>query len=124
MNNLAQALSKDDAAGAASLFAEDGVLMPPNEPLVKGRAAIEAYFKKNVDRVGNVSYASLASSVEGAIGVSFGTFTDTTGNPAGMLTLGVGGGSQRNGKYGARLTRTGGAWVLTHLIFNHDAAKP
>jgi uncharacterized protein (TIGR02246 family) len=39
------ALAKDFAAWAA-LFAEDGVLNPPNEPSVKGRAAIQAWLAK------------------------------------------------------------------------------
>ena len=36
------ALAKDFAAWAA-LFAEDGVLNPPNQPAVKGRAAIQVW---------------------------------------------------------------------------------
>jgi uncharacterized protein (TIGR02246 family) len=39
------ALAKDFAAWAA-LFAEDGVLNPPNQPGVKGRAAILAWLSK------------------------------------------------------------------------------
>jgi uncharacterized protein (TIGR02246 family) len=39
------ALAKD-FAGWAALFAEDGVLNPPNEPAVKGRAAIRAWLEK------------------------------------------------------------------------------
>src|SRR6266850_5995935 len=32
------------AAANAALFAENGVFMPPNQPAVEGRAAIEAWF--------------------------------------------------------------------------------
>lgn len=39
------ALAKDFAAWAA-LFAEDGMLNPPNEPSVKGRAAIQAWLAR------------------------------------------------------------------------------
>jgi uncharacterized protein (TIGR02246 family) len=39
------ALAKDFAAWAA-LFAEDAVLNPPNQPAVKGRAAIQAWLER------------------------------------------------------------------------------
>lgn len=39
------ALAKDFGAWAA-IFAEDGVLNPPNQPAVKGRAAIRAWMEK------------------------------------------------------------------------------
>ena len=39
------AYNKKDTAKVASLYAEDGVLMPSNAPMVR-RTAIEAVFKK------------------------------------------------------------------------------
>src|SRR3954470_3737646 len=39
------AVSAQDAAGLAKLYATDGVEMPPNAPAQKGRAAIEAFHK-------------------------------------------------------------------------------
>src|SRR5262245_5711522 len=39
------ALAKD-LGGWSALFAEDGVLNPPNQPAVKGRAAIRAWLEK------------------------------------------------------------------------------
>ena len=40
-----------DAAAIAKLFTADGVEMPPNAPMQKGRAAIEAYHKKFATQV-------------------------------------------------------------------------
>jgi uncharacterized protein (TIGR02246 family) len=41
---LTEAALASDWAGVAALYTEDAVFMPPNEPAVQGRAAIEAWF--------------------------------------------------------------------------------
>lgn len=41
--DFAAALNAKDAARAASYYSEEAVLIPPGEPLVRGRAAIEEY---------------------------------------------------------------------------------
>src|SRR5512143_2764160 len=40
--------NKGDAAGVANLYSEDGILMPVGEPAHKGRAAIQAFFAKDI----------------------------------------------------------------------------
>ncbi|UCC71601.1 MAG: DUF4440 domain-containing protein [Gemmatimonadota bacterium] len=40
---FAQAIRAGDWAGAAAFYTEDAVFMPPNEPAIQGRAAIEAW---------------------------------------------------------------------------------
>ena len=42
----AAAYNAKDAAKLASFYTEDAVFMPPNQPMVKGRANIEAQFKR------------------------------------------------------------------------------
>src|SRR5439155_21836549 len=39
------AFNARDAAKIASMYTSDAVLMPPNRPMVKGRADIEAYYR-------------------------------------------------------------------------------
>jgi uncharacterized protein (TIGR02246 family) len=41
--SFAEAIRAGDWAGVAALYTEDAVFMPPNEPAVQGRAAIEAW---------------------------------------------------------------------------------
>ena len=42
--DFAKAFNAKDARKAASFYAEDAVLMPPNQPMLKGRANIEEFF--------------------------------------------------------------------------------
>jgi len=49
MGAAAQRLQDGDFQAWAALFAEDAVLMPPNNPPVRGRAAIQAYGEKMPD---------------------------------------------------------------------------
>jgi uncharacterized protein (TIGR02246 family) len=42
---LLAAVNESDAAGVAAVWAEDGVMMPPGRPSVRGRSAIEEYFR-------------------------------------------------------------------------------
>jgi ketosteroid isomerase-like protein len=42
-----QAVKEGDADKAAALFSEDGVMMPPNAPLIEGREAIRQTLLKN-----------------------------------------------------------------------------
>jgi uncharacterized protein (TIGR02246 family) len=41
-----EAVNAADVAGVMSVWADDGVLMPPHHPLVRGRAEIEDYFRR------------------------------------------------------------------------------
>jgi glutathione S-transferase len=40
------AFNASDAAALASLYDDTAILMPPNEPLVRGRAEIQAWFER------------------------------------------------------------------------------
>lgn len=41
IEEFTSAVSRGDAATAASLYAEDGVIMPPNAPAVEGRVGVQ-----------------------------------------------------------------------------------
>lgn len=53
-DKLAAALNAGDAAAAAAIYAEDATLMPPDSPAMKGRAAIEQFWKAAHGAVENV----------------------------------------------------------------------
>ncbi len=40
------AFNKGDAAAVAALYTEDAYVLPPGSPMVKGRAAIEAFWRQ------------------------------------------------------------------------------
>jgi ketosteroid isomerase-like protein len=74
-----------DAAGLARLFAEDGFVLSPGNPMVRGRAAIEkAYHAAG----GPLFLHAVAYAAEGNIGYIIGAYTHRAGTPdSGKFTL-------------------------------------
>lgn len=111
------AMARSDSANAAQ-YTENAVFMPPNQPAVEGRAAIQAWFKAfppiseftvtlvDVDGVGDVAYAR-------------GTYTLTIA-PAGKTPA-----VSDHGKFlEVRRRQADGKWLLTADIFNSDVPLP
>jgi uncharacterized protein (TIGR02246 family) len=100
-----------DAAKVASLYADDAVLMPPNLPMVKGRASIEAHFKGEIQQgVTNLQLKPMESAISGSQAFEAGTSTAT-----------VPGGQTDVGKYLVVLKRVGNDWKIAYDIYNSDA---
>jgi uncharacterized protein (TIGR02246 family) len=71
VDSFTNAIKRSDYPTAASLYTEDGVFMPPNAPVVQGRAGIEKQFETfgrvtafsqpviEVEGVGDLAYARL-----------------------------------------------------------------
>ena len=51
--------NKGDFAGVASLYAEDATAFPPGSAMVKGRAAVEAMWKKMAEEVSDPKVTTL-----------------------------------------------------------------
>jgi ketosteroid isomerase-like protein len=49
------AFNKGDSATVAAMYAEDAYVLPPGTDIVKGRAAIEAFWKQAVEQLGGAS---------------------------------------------------------------------
>ena len=47
------AFNKGDAAAVAALYAEDAYVLPPGSTMVKGRAAIEAFWRQAAQQMGD-----------------------------------------------------------------------
>src|SRR6266508_4404682 len=113
------ALAHDFATWAA-LFLDDGAAYPPNEPAVKGRAAIRAWLEKfppiTEFKLSNVK-------VEGCEDLAYvlGTYTMTIAPP------GAPGPVKNSGKYVSVVRRQAdGRWLLAVDMFSSDlpAAPP
>lgn len=79
------AWSKKDAASLATLFAEDGFVLPNGRPPARGRAAIQKYY---TGQGGPLSLRAFAYAAEGGVGYILGGYTDKAGNPdMGKFTL-------------------------------------
>jgi uncharacterized protein (TIGR02246 family) len=111
------AFNAQDAAKVASFYAEDAVLMPPNVPLAKGRAAIEAQFKRDFQQgASSLQLRPIESTTTGGQAFEAGTSTVTIKTGATTLT--------DNGKYLTLFKRVGNDWKISHDIFNSDQAPP
>jgi len=113
------ALAKDWATLAA-LYLDDAVLDPPNEPAVKGRSAIRAWFEKFPPLT---DFKTSNVRVDGRDDLAYvlGTYTMT------FVPPGASGPVKDSGKYvEVRRRQPDGRWLIAVDIFNSDlpAAPP
>jgi ketosteroid isomerase-like protein len=74
-----------DAAGLASLFAEDGFVLPNGAPPVRGRSEIARHY---AGQGGPLALRALAFATEGAVGYIIGGYARQAGEPdTGKFTL-------------------------------------
>jgi uncharacterized protein (TIGR02246 family) len=112
---------KQDAAAIAKLFAPDGLEMPPNAPLQKGRAAIEAYHKNFASQVmvHGLTIKPTETHVLGDVAYEVGTYSQN------LMPMKSGNTIDDKGKYVVLLKKdAGGAWLITHSIYNSDIPLP
>ncbi len=123
------AFNAKDAAKVASFYAEDGVLMPPGAPLIKGRTAIEAVLRKQFEQSGVLKLSSFASEVVGNRAFAAGTFTVTVSRGVavperilqGTVRPGVGTASQVvAAKFLTVFKQVGNDWKIAYDMQNAD----
>jgi uncharacterized protein (TIGR02246 family) len=112
--DFAAALNAKDAKAAAALYTEDAVLIPPGEPLVRGREAIEEYWRGAIESGGvrDVSVETMDALSSGSLGYETGSFVLTANGPDGEAVI-------DRGRYVELLRREpDGRWLSTHGIWN------
>jgi len=73
--DFAKALVAKDATAAANLYDENASLLPPNEPIVTGRANIKKYWQTAIDSgLISASVKTIDASSDGDLGYEIGTF--------------------------------------------------
>ncbi len=118
--DFAAALNAKDAAKAASYYTEDAVIIPPGEAIVKGRAAIEAYWNGAIESGGvrDVSVETIDAQSSGDIGYEIGSYSLTANSPTGEAV-------RDNGRYIELLRRDpDGRWYATAGIWNAAPQEP
>ena len=55
----AAAFNRGDAAAVAAMYTEDAYVLPAGAPIVKGRSAIEAFWRQTMQQLGNVKCTTL-----------------------------------------------------------------
>lgn len=106
-----------DAKAIAALYTEDAVEMPPDEPPVKGRAAIEAYYQKQFSgevKPQGLTLNHIEARAMGDAGYDVGTYQQTLTPPGGKSPMKV------TGKFTVILKREGGSWKVAYAIYNSD----
>jgi uncharacterized protein (TIGR02246 family) len=106
------AFNAKDPVKVAALYAEDGVVNPPNQSAVRGRAAIQNWAKETMGVFTSVTLMPAESAISGNVGYEAGTYSGTMAS-----------GSDQ-GKYVIVLKRVGGQWLIAHDIFNSDMPPP
>ena len=106
------AFNAKDPAKVAALYAEDGVVNPPNESAVRGRTAIQSWAKGTMGVFTSITLTPAESTISGNVGYEAGTYSGTMAS-----------GSDK-GKYVIVLKRVGGQWLIAHDIFNSDMPPP
>jgi uncharacterized protein (TIGR02246 family) len=126
MTDFTGAFNAKDAAKLASLYAEDAVLMPPNAPLIKGRAAIEAALRRMVERGGTLTLSPMTSETNGNSAFSAGTYTVTVLTGSSLTLTGVGGSGTQTfaAKYLTVFKRAGNDWRIAYDMQNADQPGP
>jgi uncharacterized protein (TIGR02246 family) len=110
---FSKAYDQGDAKAVAAMYTEAGELFPPNERIVKGQPAIEAYWKAAIDA--GIKGVELKTSEVWALGE---TVAET-----GRYTLsGKNGESLDEGKYVVIWNRVDGKWKLHRDCWN--SSKP
>jgi uncharacterized protein (TIGR02246 family) len=104
------AFDKGDAAALAAMYAEDAYVLPPGAEIVHGRKAIEAFWAKAVQELGEARLTTVDVLPLGADAArEIGTFSFKTK-----------GASPRDvaGKYVVVWRKLGGRWLLATDIWN------
>jgi ketosteroid isomerase-like protein len=116
---FATAMNAKNAALVASFYAEDAVLMPADERIVRGRANIEAYYRRNFQEdTSELKLTPLESSISGDQAFEAGLSEATHGTGAALL-----GGRPpitEQGKYVVIYRRVGSDWKIAYDIFNNN----
>ena len=111
----AKAYNGGDAKAVAALYAQDALLLPPGAPGVNGRAAILAFFtkdiaaSKNADVVFNLN-PKTDVGISGDLGWESGTYTVT-----------VKGAVVESGKFLSVSRKQDGKWLYIRDTWNADA---
>ena len=106
-----EAFNGGDAAGCAAFFSEDVILMAPNQPMTRGKAAFEEVYRSRMDNSsgGTHSNALVEYGVEGDLAYQVGTYAVSGANPP------------EQGKFLNVLKRQpDGTWKVAVSIFNSD----
>jgi ketosteroid isomerase-like protein len=117
--DFAKALTAKDAVAAAILYDENASILPPNEPIVTGRANIQTYWQGAIDAgIIDATVKTIDAKSNGDLGYEIGTFTMRFHGAKNDTIVEV-------GKYTEILERNEeGKWISTYGMWSSNAPMP
>ena len=108
-----------DAVAAAALYDENASLLPPNEPVVSGRANIQAYWQGAIDAgIIDATVKTIDAKSEGDLGYEIGTYIMRLKGPEGDTIVEL-------GKYTEVLKRNKeGKWISIYGMWSGNEPVP
>lgn len=115
VDGWAERFAAHDAAGVASFYTEDAVLLPPDQEPVTGRAAIQEFFARtNPAGAPAVELATVETRV----------FGDHAWRQGSFRIEGPGDGLPTSGKFVELWKKVAGQWLIHRDIWNANAPPP
>ncbi len=117
--DFAKALTAKDAVAAAIVYDENASILPPNEPIVTGRANIQAYWQGAIDAgIIDATVKTIDAKSEGDLGYEIGKFTMRFKGSKGDTIV-------EQGKYTEILKRNAeGKWISTYGMWSSNEPVP
>jgi len=123
-SEFAAAFNAGDAGKVAGFYADDAVLMAPNAPALKGKAAIQAYFdglfKQGITDLRRSPIESATIERQHAFEAGTSSVRVRPANSPGQPPTAVGDGARSQGKYVTVRKSIRGEWKIVYDIFNDD----
>jgi ketosteroid isomerase-like protein len=111
-DRLASAILSGKGKAAAAVFADDAILLPPGEPSIAGRTAIESFWQKRASMLAELKLTTgtvqpMGDQYAREVGTIAGTTKSTPPQPF-------------TGKYVIIFKKSGDAWLAVTDIWNRD----
>ncbi|HZI63555.1 MAG TPA: DUF4440 domain-containing protein [Thermoanaerobaculia bacterium] len=106
--------AKSDAAAIAGHYAEDAMVLPPNAEVVKGRAAIQAFWQSTVEGLKHLGLTTSEVNSGGDYAYEVGTYEIGTAPDAVV----------DRGKFMVVWKKAGGKWWIYRDMFSSNAPPP
>ena len=118
VDNFTKAMLAGDFATAASYYSEDAELLPPNAPVIEGRAAIQTFLAA-FPKLTSFKLSLVEIDGHGDLAYTRGTYELT------LLPPGAKGPVRDTGKFlEIRRKQPDGSWPVIRDIWNSDLAAP
>ncbi len=114
-----RAVLAGDPRAIAATYADDGIELPPGQPAVRGRAAIEQRYRDFCSglKVTAFTFSHIESTIDGSVAYDVGTYDQHLARPSGETMT-------DRGKYLVILKRSQGAWKVAYAMYNSDMPAP